>query len=147
MKSKQKSKKLRTEIRRLLAYSITGGAWFWSGYLTFALCYSTFGWSLFWAKLIANLVGITVNFILERVWVFDRGRRNKKLTVVTERYFILTVINLFVDYLIVRGLQDYLGVSPYIGQFISAGFFYGWNYLWYKYWVFAVARKTKKGYA
>ena len=147
MKSKQKAKKWRSEIKRLIAYSITGGAWFWSGYLTFALCYETFGLTLFWAKLIANLVGITVNFILERIWVFDRGRKNKKLTVVTERYFILTVINLFIDYLIVRGLQDYLGISPYIGQFVSAGFFYGWNYLWYKYWVFASARKTKKGYA
>lgn len=147
MKSKQKAKNLRTEIKRLIEYSITGGAWFWSGYLTFALCYETFGWTLFWAKLFANLVGITVNFVLERVWVFDRGRKNKKLTVVTERYFVLTVVNLFIDYLIVRGLQEYFGVSPYIGQFVSAGFFFGWNYLWYKYWVFASARKTKKGYA
>lgn len=147
MKSKQKTKKLRTEVKRLLAYSITGGAWFWSGYLTFAIADQAFGLSLFWAKLIANLVGITVNFILERVWVFDRGRRNKRLTVVTERYFTLTVANLFIDYLIVRALQDYLNVSPYIGQFVSAGFFYGWNYVWYKYWVFAAARRTKKGYA
>jgi len=147
MKSKQKAKKLRTEIKRLVAYAITGGAWFWSGYLTFAISYEVLGWSLFWAKLAANLVGITINFILERIWVFDRGRRNKKLTVVTERYFTLTVINLFIDYLIVRGLQEYFGLSPYIGQFVSAGFFFGWNYLWYKYWVFAAARKARKGYA
>lgn len=144
MKSKQKAKKLRTEIKRLIEYSITGGAWFWSGYLTFALCDQIFGLSLFWAKLIANLTGITVNFVLERVWVFNSGRRNKKLTVVTERYFILTVINLFIDYLIVRGLQDYLDISPYIGQFVSAGFFYGWNFLWYKYWVFAANRKGQR---
>lgn len=144
MKSKQKAKKLRTEIGRLVAYSITGGAWFWSGYLTFALADQVFGLSLFWAKLLANLVGITVNFILERIWVFDRGRRNKKLTVVTERYFILTLVNLFIDYLIVRSLRDYLDISPYIGQFVAAGFFYGWNYAWYKYWVFAGAKKPGK---
>ena len=144
MKTKQKPKKLRAEVTRLIEYSITGGAWFWSGYLTFAICDQVFGLSLFWAKLIANLVGITVNFVLERVWVFNSGRRNKKLTVVTERYFILTVINLFVDYLIVRGLQEYLGVSPYIGQFVSAGFFYGWNFLWYKYWVFAASSKKQR---
>lgn len=144
MKSKQKTKTLRSEIKRLIAYSVTGGAWFWSGYLTFALCDQIFGFSLFWAKLIANLVGITVNFILERVWVFDRGRRNKRLTVVTERYFFLTVANLFIDYLIVRLLKDYAGISPYVGQFISAGFFYAWNYTWYKYWVFAVERKVRK---
>ncbi len=144
MKTKQKAKNLRTELARLIAYSITGGAWFWSGYLTFALADQVFGLSLFWAKLIANLVGITVNFILERVWVFDRGQRNKKLTVVTERYFVLTVVNLFIDYLIVLGLRDYFGISPYIGQFVSAGFFFGWNYLWYRYWVFPVASRKRK---
>jgi len=144
MKSKQKAKKLRTEIKRLVAYSITGGAWFWSGYLTFALCDQVFGLSLWWAKLAANLVGITVNFILERVWVFDRGRSNKRLTVVTERYFFLTLVNLIIDYLIVLGLRDYLGISPYIGQFVAAGFFYGWNYLWYKYWVFPIVSKGKR---
>ncbi len=141
-----KQKKWRNEIKRLLAYSITGGAWFWSGYLTFAVLYSGLGWSLWWAKLIANFVGIAVNFVLERTWVFNRGRRNKRLTVVTERYILLTIINLGIDYLIVKSLQDYFGVTPYIGQFVSAGFFYGWNYMWYKYWVFAVARKTRKGY-
>jgi len=149
MKGKQKAKKNRkwwNEFKRLAAYSITGGAWFWSGYLTFALCDQVFGWSLWWAKLAANLVGITINFILERVWVFDRGRRNKRLTIVTERYLILTLINFVIDYLIVRVLKDQFGISPYIGQFVSAGFFWMWNYLWYKYWVFAAARRTRKGY-
>lgn len=144
MKSKQKTKKLRAELWRLLTYSLTGGAWFWSGYLTFALTYSGLGWTLWWAKLTANLVGITVNFILERVWVFDNGRRNKRLTVVTQRYLILTLVNFVIDYFIVRGLKDYFGISPYIGQFVSAGFFYLWNYLWYKYWVFAAERKLKR---
>jgi putative flippase GtrA len=144
MKSKQKAKKLRTEIWRLVTYSITGGAWFWSGYLTFAVCDQVFGLSLWWAKLAANLVGITVNFILERVWVFNRGQRNKKLTIVTERYFLLTLVNFIIDYFIVLGLRDYFGISPYIGQFISAGFFYFWNYLWYKYWVFPAASRKKR---
>lgn len=144
MKSKQKTKNLRSEIWRLFTYSVTGGAWFWSGYLTFALCYSEFGWTLWWAKLTANLVGITVNFILERTWVFNRGRRNKRLTIVTERYFFLTCINFVIDYFIVLVLRDQFGVSPYIGQFVSAGFFYVWNYLWYRYWVFPVAGKSRK---
>lgn len=150
MKSKQKAKR-RTpswlvEVKRLIAYSIAGGAWFWSGYATFAVLYSGLGWSLWWAKLLANLVGITVNFILERIWVFDRGKRNKRLTVVSERYILLTLANFVIDYFIVKILRDQFGVTPYIGQFASAAFFFGWNYLWYKYWVFAVARKTKKGY-
>ena len=143
METKQKTKKLHSEITRIIAYSVTGGAWFWSGYLTFALCDQVFGMSLWWAKLTANLVGITVNFILERTWVFGSNRKHKRLTVVTERYFVLTLVNFVVDYLIIRFLKDYFGVSPYIGQFVSAGFFYLWNYAWYKYWVFAPNRKVR----
>ena len=141
MKTKSKQRTWRTELTRLLAYSITGGAWFWSGYLAFAVCDQVFGLSLWWAKLIANLVGISVNFILERTWVFKDKRRPKRLTVVTERYLVLTLINFVIDYAIVRVLKDQFGITPYIGQFVSAGFFYGWNYLWYKYWVFAAKPK------
>lgn len=140
----KKSQKLRKEFGRLVAYSITGGAWFWSGYLAFAICDQVFGLSLWWAKLIANITGITVNFILERVWVFSDSRKQKRLTVVTERYLILTLANFVIDYAIVRILKDYFGITPYIGQFVSAGFFYGWNYLWYKYWVFAKKPRLRK---
>lgn len=143
MPTKKKLPKNKQEFVQLIQYSITGGAWFWSGYLMFALCDQVFGLSLFWAKLIANLFGLTVNFVLERVWVFDdHKRRIKRLTIVTERYIFITIANLFIDYLIVRILRDSFGITPYIGQFISAGFFWGWNYLWYRYWVFAT--NTKK---
>lgn len=143
MTQKRKIPNNKKEFVQLIQYSITGGAWFWSGYLMFALCDQVFGLSLFWAKLIANLFGLTINFVLERLWVFDdHKRRVKKLTIVTERYIFITIANLFIDYLIVRILRDSFGITPYIGQFISAGFFWGWNYLWYRYWVFAT--NTKK---
>ena len=142
MPPKKKLPKNKQEFVQLVQYSITGGAWFWSGYLMFALCDQVFGLSLFWAKLIANLFGLSVNFVLERLWVFDdHNRRIKRLTIVTERYIFITIANLFIDYLIVRILRDSFGITPYIGQFTSAGFFWGWNYLWYRYWVFATNKK------
>lgn len=143
-KQKLQRRKLKSEIARLIAYSITGGAWFWSGYAMFAFCDQALGLNLWWAKLIANIFGISINFILERTWVFKEKRRHKRLTVVTERYITLTLCNFVIDYAIIRLLRDRFGISPYIGQFVSAGFFYGWNYLWYKYWVFSVARKARK---
>src|SRR5690606_35023218 len=143
-----RKKQWRAELTRLIQYTITGGAWFWSGYAMFALCYSVFGFDLFWAKLIANLFGLSVNFILERLWVFDDKRqRIKKLTVVTERYITITIANLFIDYFIVWSLRDMLGITPYLAQFASAGFFWGSNYMWYRYWVFAANRKTKRAVA
>jgi len=147
MSKKAKTSKWRAELTRLISYSITGGAWFWSGYLMFAVADQYLGLSLWWAKLLANITGITVNFILERTWVFKENRRHKRLTVVTERYFFLTLANFVIDYLIIRFLKDYFGVSPYIGQFVSAGFFYGWNYLWFKYWVFGGAQKVQGSHA
>ena len=69
----------RHELIRLAEYTIAGGAWFWSGYATFAICDMVFGLSLWWAKLVANIVGIMVNFILERIWVFSSERKAQRV--------------------------------------------------------------------
>jgi len=131
MKKKQKN-----ETRRIAEYLVSGGAWFWSGYLLFALLYSVFGIGVVPAKIISYLFGLTVNFLLQRYWVFDSRDARKQLDVVTGRYVMLSVINLGIDTLIVWGLSE-VGVTPYIGQFVSAGFFTVWNYIWYRLWVFA----------
>jgi hypothetical protein len=39
------------------------------------------------------------------------------------------------DYAIIGGLKA-IGITPYIGFFISSLFFTVWSWLWYKYWVF-----------
>lgn len=124
------------EARRILEYVVTGGAWFWSGYAMFALCYSVFNLDIVPAKIISYSFGLIVNFILERFWVFDSRDARRSLDKVTTRYILLSGVNLVIDTLIVWSLSR-AGVTPYIGQFISAGFFTVWNYLWYKLWVFA----------
>lgn len=131
MKRKQKN-----ETRRIAEYLVSGGAWFWSGYLLFALLYSVFGMGVVPAKIISYLFGLTVNFLLQRYWVFDSRDARKQLDVVTGRYVALSVVNLGIDTLIVWALAE-VGITPYIGQFISAGFFTIWNYVWYRLWVFA----------
>lgn len=129
-------KKQKQPVKQVVQYFITGGAWFWSGYAMFALCYSIFKLDIISAKIISYLFGLTVNFILERYWVFDDRNARKELDTVTIRYIVLSAVNLAIDTGIVWGLNQ-AGVSPYIGQFVSAGFFTVWNYGWYKLWVFA----------
>lgn len=90
---------------------------------------------MWWAKLSANIVGWTVNYMLQRYWVFRNPQLAKHQVEVTGRYMVITLVNFVLDFLIVYGLQ-LLGITPYIGQFISAAFFTVWNYLWYKMWVF-----------
>ena len=114
---------------------ISGVAFFWTGYLVFFLCDKVVGLNLFWAKLIANIIGWIVNYILQRYWVFNNKNLKKNQTKVTGRYIFITLVNFGLDYLIVAGLKS-AGLTPYLGQFISAGFFTVWNYLWYKLWVF-----------
>lgn len=124
---------------------MAGGAFFWSGYFSFAVFYSVFGWPLFIAKQLANLIGLIVNYVLEDQWVFKHKKSKRPYDRRrTSRYVVITVINFAIDYLIVASLKQE-GVTPYIGQFVSAGFFTVWNFIWYKYWVFAQHPSRKQG--
>jgi putative flippase GtrA len=133
MKKLKKSQK--REVRRITEYMISGGAFFWTGYAVFFVFDSVLGASFFWAKSLATLLGWLVNYILQRYWVFRNPKLKQHQAEVTGRYVTITLVNFVLDYLIVYGLKQ-VGITPYIGQFVSSGFFTVWNYLWYKYWVF-----------
>lgn len=138
MKLKPRQKK---EFRRFTEYMVSGGVWFWSGYLIIIALDDVI--PLFYANFIGNFVGITLNFVLERYWVF-KTKRPANLTIATKRYVIYTVINAFLlNYLILQGLRD-VGIEPEIGQFIASGFFVFWNYFWYKAWVFKGQERPKR---
>lgn len=137
MKIQKKTKKLLIQIAE---YLVAGGAYFWSGYFIIVFLTPVIG--LWWANLIGNGVGITVNFILERYWVFD-SKKKRSITQTSYRYIIYTVINFFLNYFILKGLQD-IGINVAIGQFISAGFFTVWNFIWYRLWVFKGTPHAKR---
>ena len=94
MKSK---KKKRIEVKRMIEYAITGGAWFWSGYAMFALLYSIFHADVITAKIVSYIFGLLVNFILERFWVFGDTHAKKHLQSVTYKYVLLSILNLAID--------------------------------------------------
>lgn len=133
------------ELIRIAEYMVSGGLYFWTGYLIFFVCDKGLGWNLWWAKLTANLVGWTVNYLLQRYWAFRNPALAKQNVEVTGRYIIITLVDFVLDYFIVAGLKA-LGITPYIGQFVSSGFFTVWNYFWYRNWVFAnrVHRRHKE---
>ena len=128
-------KKQRRELLRIAEYMASGGAYFWSGYVTFFVCDKAFHWNLWWAKLTANVIGWVINYVLQRYWVFNNERLAKHQTEVTGRYIFITLVDFVLDYFIVASLKT-AGLTPYIGQFVSSGFFTIWNYLWYRFWVF-----------
>lgn len=140
MKKLTKAKKRR--LIQFVEYLISGGAYFWTGYAVFALTWSVLDWSLWWAKLTANVVGWIVNFVLQRYWVFRNPHLRGHFGEVTTRYIFISLFNFVLDYFIIAGLRI-IGISPYIGNFISAGFFTVWNYFWYRFWVFPERYKMK----
>lgn len=142
---KKLKKKHVREVRRFTEYMISGGAYFWSGYLVFFVIDMGLHAAFFWAKSLSTLTGWTVNYLLQRYWVFNNPKLKKHQTEVTSRYTIITLVDFVLDYFIVYGLKV-IGISPYIGQFVSSAFFTGWNYAWYKYWVFPekFTKKAKK---
>lgn len=134
MTKKKKASKLRKLLIQFGEYMIAGGVWFWSGYVIIVVLDDQIG--LFWANLIGNAVGITLNFLLSRYWVFKTSRPSK-LGEATVRYIVYTALNAFLlNYLILYSLEEGFGIDPAIGQFIASAFFTVWNYIWYKLWVF-----------
>lgn len=128
-----RNKNHRPELVRFIEYFVSGGAWFWSGYILIILLDDVIG--LFLANFVGNAVGITINFLLARYWVF-KSKRPSTLMIAAKRYVIYTALNAFLlNYLILLGLKD-IGIGVEIGQFIASGFFTVWNYVWYKVWVF-----------
>lgn len=126
-------------------YMVGGGVYFWTGYAVFAICYSVLGIDWVLAKIAADVVGWTLNFLIQRFWAFAHPELGGKIVKVTGRYTVITLFNLALDYGIVSGLK-HIGVTPYVGLFISSGFFTAWNYFWYKLWVFAprsIKRRAK----
>lgn len=136
--------KQKSEVTRFTQYMIGGGAQFWSGYAAFAF-FDLILHIPFWpTKIMAYFVGASVNFFIERYWVFDikRGVSKKQLETSAQRFYSLMAFNFVLDLAIVGGLRE-LGVTPYIGQFISAGFFTVFNYVLFKIWVFKSRRRRR----
>jgi putative flippase GtrA len=132
---------VRKEIDRFIKYMVGGGVYFWLGYIIFAIFYGGLRWNWFPAKIMADAVGWTSNYVIQRFWAFsDRAHLTEMQH--AGRYVFIESIGFIMDYLMIWGLKS-IGVTPYIGFFISAGFFTVWSYFWYKYWVFPEKKKTK----
>ncbi|GAC1501992.1 MAG: hypothetical protein NVS1B10_06530 [Candidatus Saccharimonadales bacterium] len=122
-------------LRQFTKYLVGGSLYFWGGYAIFALGYSVLHIWWLWAKVAADIVGWTLNYLAQRYWAFASDKPKLSEMQHVSRYIFIESIGLILDYLIIAGLRA-IGITPYIGFFISAGFFTIWSYLWYKYWVF-----------
>ena len=123
-------------IIQFVKLQLAGNIIFWGTYLGYFISDYFFGHPELWALAVASLIAHGLFFIVSREWVFDAdtGERRKKQDVY--RFIIFMGFGYFLNLLIIESLHRYLGVSPYIGQFISGLFFAVWNFVGLKWWVF-----------
>lgn len=124
----------KTERSRFLKYLSGGSIYFWVGYGVFAICYSGLHWHWLPSKIVSDIIGWSLNYFVQRFWAFSDHISMSEMKH-AGRYFFIEAIGFGLDYALIGGLNA-IGVTPYIGMFISGIFFTFWSYLWYKYWVF-----------
>lgn len=129
------------DAHRFAKYLVGGSLYFWVGYGVFALCYSGFHWKWFPAKVLSDAIGWTLNYLVQRLWAFSDHVSLGEMQHAS-RYVFIETIGFIIDYGLIAGLVA-LGITPYIGFFISGIFFTFWSYLWYKYWVFPERRPSQ----
>lgn len=122
-------------VKQFTKYMAGGSLYFWVGYGVFAIGYSVLHLWWLWAKIAADAIGWSLNYLVQRYWAFNSEHLKLSEMQHASRFIIIESIGFVLDYLIIGGLK-YIGITPYIGFFISSAFFTVWSYFWYKYWVF-----------
>jgi putative flippase GtrA len=133
------SPKWQQRLSQFSKYLAGGSLYFWVGYGIFALGYSVFHWWWLWAKVLGDVIGWTMNYFIQRYWAFS-GQHHLSEMQHAGRYIFIETIGFILDYAMIGGLKA-IGISPYVGFFISGIFFTAWSWLWYKYWVFPEKKK------
>lgn len=125
----------RRSVVQFLQFNVGGIAFFVVGYVVFVFLYGLLGWTWWTAKIIADLTGWAVNFLIQRFWAFRHESKELRERTIMQRFTLISLANVPLDYLIV-GTLNWLGISPFLGLWLSSLFFTVWKFVWYKVWVF-----------
>ncbi|MFZ1483998.1 MAG: GtrA family protein [Candidatus Saccharimonadales bacterium] len=137
----QIDKPSRATVIQFAYFNLGGLVFFVVGYALFALMYGLLGWHWLISKAIADLVGWVCNYFIQYYLAFGEATKNEGHKEALSKHTAFSMMNIVIDYAIVGGL-NLLGVSPFLGLWISSLFFTVWKWVWYKRWVFKPS-KTK----
>lgn len=114
------------------------------GYASFVILYGLFHWAWLPAKILADFLGWSANFLVQYFWAFRQEvKEHPQPHKVTVKFTAVSMMNLGIDYAIVAGLA-WIGVTPFVGLILAANFFTVWKWLWYKHFVFAAKHHLPK---
>ncbi|HSX27956.1 MAG TPA: GtrA family protein [Candidatus Saccharimonadales bacterium] len=120
----------------ILQYLLSGIIVFGADYLAFFASYRLGKIELALATAIAYVIGFVTNFLLLRYWAFARDAQRDYFVTGTFKYGVWLAINYGITYMALKFLQEWLGISPFLGKFVVAFFMTFWNYAGYRFWVF-----------
>lgn len=139
MKAKTKSRLWHNFIE-FLKLQAAGNILFWGTYLGNAYFDQIWGWASWQSLAVASILAHVAFFVVDKNWVFSDKTGQRKTSNEVVRFIIFMGFNYFLNIGIILGLERFAGVSPYVGQFISAFFFTFWQWFGLKFWVFRHVR-------
>ncbi len=120
---------------------LAGNIPFWGTYLINLGLDKGLNVDKFQALLVATVLANAVFFVVDDRWVFTSSRAKRKTTTEIFRFIIFMSVSALVVFNITWHLYTLFGISPYIGQFISAALSMLWTFIGLRFWVFAPSRR------
>ncbi len=142
--SPQRRQVLLQGFLEFIKLQIAGNIPFWGTYFLFALLDKVFYAQTMPALFVSTIAAYTLFFIVSDWWVFSKSRGQRKKTTNIWRFIVFMSITALLTFNITIQLDEILGISPYIGQFISAGISISWTFVGLKFWVFAPTKERQK---
>lgn len=132
------------ELWTIVQYLVTSALVSSVDYASFWLFYNPLATGLLEATAIAYVAGLITSYLLNRYWVFQKNAVGEQFRTSAFRYGTLLLVNFCITYGLLWAMQNWLGISPFIGKFVVWTFLIFWNYAMDKVWVFKGPRQIKK---
>jgi putative flippase GtrA len=113
-------------------------------YFTFFMLFWVANSGLLIATIAAYIVGLIVNYLLSRFWVYKDKAKGLRMFTSVWRYATILVVNLIITYIMLWAMENWLGLTPLLGKFVVWFFMTFWNYAANRLWVFKGPRQVQK---
>lgn len=133
-------KSLWKNIIQFVKLQLASNVLFWGTYVGYAIGDKLVRAESWKAIAVASILAHVLFFAINKKWVFNTKVGQAKTRVEMLRFLLFMGLNFFINIGIVLAFEKYLNISPYISQFIAAGFFTVWNWAGLKFWVFRHAK-------
>ena len=142
-KRRSRKKKAPQILLEFLKLQLAGNVPFWGTYLLFALFDQGLRFDDFTALMSATILANIAFFVINDRWVFKNKRKRRKTTTGVWRFITFMSLSSLLTFTITWQLQQRFGITPYIGQFISAAFSTLLTFIGLRFWVFAPPRRAQ----